>query len=183
MPKLIHKLWNTESNNLVRTEAKFEGNISRELVNRERKTKTSRSFLKEVNTYFLKTELSQIVCFISHLVLTKIGFHLFWSFENDWNVKLLESGKLTWRGQIETAKVKLSQCSLYLDQITMFNSHAWNIHVSKMAKQLCYLSSGSFFLRLLLQQHRVLGANTVKWHNQKMLWCLWNKESDPWHLM
>ena len=52
MPKLIHKLWNIESNNLVRTEAKFEENNSRELVNRERKTENFREFFEGSQPYF-----------------------------------------------------------------------------------------------------------------------------------
>ena len=82
----IHKRWNTESNNLVCTEAKFERNISRELANRKRKTENFQEFCwrksttKLTTVFFKKTELSQIVCFISHLILIKIGCHLFWSF-------------------------------------------------------------------------------------------------------
>ena len=42
-----------------------EINVSRELVNCERKTENFREFFEGSQPYFLKTELSQIVCFIN----------------------------------------------------------------------------------------------------------------------
>ena len=41
------------------------------------KLKTSGSFFKEVNRIFTKTELSKIVCFMSHLILPKLAFTCF----------------------------------------------------------------------------------------------------------
>ena len=84
------------------------------------KLKTSGNFVKGSQPQnwllFLKKQVNSLKLCVS---LALIGFHLFWSFKLTEMLSccmlqtiFLESVKLTWRGQIKTTKVKLSQCSL-----------------------------------------------------------------------
>ena len=74
--------------------------------------------------------------FNSHLILTKdficfgvLSWLKFKIVERERQYFWRGHAKLSWRGQIETAKVKLSH--VLCRPITMFRSHMWNEHVSK----------------------------------------------------
>ena len=115
----IHKLWNTDSNWYVLKQNLKEIFLMSWLT-ANAKLKTSGNFVKGSQPQnwllFLKKQVNSLKLCVS---LALIGFHLFWSFKLTEMLSccmlqtiFLESVKLTWRGQIKTTKVKLSQCSL-----------------------------------------------------------------------